>query len=308
MVEPLPVGLGAAEASIWVVVNPVAGGSRAIRAWAALKPQFEARVSNLRVVETVAPRHATEVAGQAVASGAGRVVVVGGDGTIQEVVAALCGSPVVLGVIPAGTGNDFSRTHGLPLDYGSALETALRGAPRRIDLGVVNGRPFINVGGVGFDAEVAGWVKRQKAWLKGPALYLSGVLTQLWAFSPQDLTYTIDGTDAHRERALLVSVGNGKYYGGGMMICPQADSTDGLLDVVVGGNLGKMECLALLPKLFRGLHLGHPKVKTFRGSRVRIDGPAGLTVHADGEPCSGLPAEFSVLPGALLVAMNDRTL
>jgi len=288
---------------VWVIVNPVAGGHRATQAWERLRTQVEQAVGECAVHFTVAPGHATDIAHSAVAAGVDRLLIFGGDGTIQEAVAALRQSAVILGVVPAGTGNDFSRTHGIPRDIGPALEIALTGTARAIDLGVVNGRTYINVAGVGFDAEVAAWAKYRSRRFSGPAVYLAGVLTQLWAYRPQLLTYSVDGAPARTEECLLIAVGNGRYYGGGMMICPEADATDGLLDVIVGGNLGRLETLRLLPKVFSGRHLGQPKVSMLRGRRVEIQGPATLTVHADGEPVGRLPAVFELAPASLWVAM-----
>lgn len=291
---------------VWVIVNPVAGGHRATQAWERLRSQVEQAVGDCAVHFTTGPGHATDIGRNAVAAGVERLLIFGGDGTIQEAVASLRYSKVVLGVIPAGTGNDFSRTHGIPRDVGRALEIALTGTPRAIDLGVVNGRTYINVAGVGFDAEVAAWAKSRSRRFGGPVVYLAGVLTQLWAYHPQMLTYAVDGAPSRTEQCLLISVGNGRYYGGGMMICPEADATDGLLDVIVGGNLGRLETLRLLPKVFTGRHLGQPKVSMLRGKRVEIQGPATLTVHADGEPVGRLPAVYELAPAALWVAMPDK--
>lgn len=287
---------------MWVIVNPIAGGNRARRVWERISDLAAAETTTLTLSETRAPGHATELAYSALADGAKRVIVVGGDGTLQEVVAALKGSAVVLGVVPAGTGNDFARTHRIPRDPRSALRVALGGSIKAIDLGVVNERIFINVAGVGFDAEVAAWAKYRSRRFGGPVVYLAGVFAQLWAYSPQLLKYAVDRQPALEERCILIAVGNGRYYGGGMMICPEADAADGLFDVVIGGDLGKLETLRLLPKVFGGRHLGQPKVKTARGERVEISGPGFLTVHADGEPAGRLPAVFEILPRALLVA------
>lgn len=295
---------GGRRGKVWVVVNPVAGGRRALEAWASLKAVVQAQVPDAEVYFTSGPGHASDIGRAAVAAGVDRVVVVGGDGTIQEVAAGIFGSGVILGSVPAGTGNDFSRTHLIPRDLTGALDVALNAEATAIDLGRVNGRPFINVGGVGFDAEVAAWTKHRTRLFGGPVLYLAGVLTQLWNYEPQLLSYAIDDGPVRTEHCLLISVGNGRYYGGGMMICPKADARDGILDVVVGGRLGKLETLRLLPKVFSGKHLGQPKVTEYWGRKIVVSGPAHLTVHADGEPVTKLPATFEVLPGALLVAMR----
>ncbi len=287
----------------WVLVNPVAGGTRALGAWRNIEPLVRERVSDLAVRQTEGPGHATVLAREAVAAGAKRIVIVGGDGTIQEAVAGLVRTDTVLGVIPAGTGNDFSRTHLIPRDHTAALEIALGTALRRVDVGTVNGRPYVNVGGVGFDAEVAAWTKHKTRFVTGPALYVAGVLTQLWAFSPQDLTYRIDDEPPRTERCLLIAVGNGRYYGGGMMMCPDASPNDGWLDIVIGGNLGKGETLRLLTKVFSGAHVTQPKVSQRRARRIEISGSERLSVQADGEPFSRLPALFELIPSSLTVAV-----
>ncbi len=287
----------------WVFVNPVAGGSRALGAWRHIRPRVEQSVSDLTVHFTEGPGHATELARAAVAAGAGRVVIVGGDGTIQEAVAGLIHTDTVLGVVPAGTGNDFSRTHLIPRDHDGALDVALGQAVRRVDVGAVNGKPYVNVGGVGFDAEVVAWTKHRTRWMTGPAIYVAGVLTQLWAFSPQDLTYQIDDDEPVTERCLMIAVGNGRFYGGGMMMCPDALPNDGWLDVVIGGNLGKGETLRLLTKVFSGAHINQPKVTQRRARKIAISGSNRLSVQADGEPLSRLPAVFELLPSSLTVAV-----
>jgi YegS/Rv2252/BmrU family lipid kinase len=290
------------DGDVQVIVNPVAGGHRALAAWRRLEPLARAHCPGLRVEQTIGPAHATTVARAAAASGVRRVVVVGGDGTIQEVVAGLLHTGIALGVVPAGTGNDFSRTHMIPRDHKQALAIAFGSHVRRVDVGLVNDRPYVNVAGVGFDAEVAAWTKYRTRMVSGPALYLAGVLTQLVAYRPQHLTISLDGNE-RRQQCLLVAVGVGRYYGGGMMICPKARPDDGELDVIIGGNLTKLETLGLLPRVFTGRHLDRPKVEHLRSRHVSIHGGPGLTVHADGEPIGRLPATFGLLAGALLVAV-----
>jgi YegS/Rv2252/BmrU family lipid kinase len=228
--------------------------------------------------------------------------VVGGDGTIQEVVPSLLGTETAVGVVPAGTGNDFSRTHHIPRDPHGALQLALRAPQRRFDVGFVNGRPFVNVAGVGFDAEVAAWCKHRTRVLSGPAIYVAGIFRHLFSYSPQVINFTLDG-EPFSERCLLLAVGNGRFYGGGMKMCPDAVPDDGVFDVCVGGNLGKLETLRLLPLVFSGRHVERPKVRTFHAKEVRVSSPASLSIHADGEPVGMLPAVFEILSGALLVAV-----
>lgn len=285
-----------------VLLNPIAGGHRAPASWRQVERAARAAWPGLEVLLTEGPGHATVLAREAVAAGAGRVVVVGGDGTIQETVAGLLHTGVPLAVIPAGTGNDFSRTHLIPRNLAQAMAVAAGGHTRKVDVGLVNGRPYVNIAGVGFDAEVAAWTKYRTRWLRGPWLYVAGVLSQLLLFRPQRMTVTLDGVP-QTQKCLLVAVGNGRYYGGGMMVCPSAEPDDGMLEVVVGGDLSKRETLVLLTKVFSGQHVGRPKVSRAAAQTVTIEGPAHLAVHADGEPVGTLPAEFSVLRSAIEVAV-----
>jgi YegS/Rv2252/BmrU family lipid kinase len=284
------------------IVNPIAGGGRARRIWARLQETALSRVRSAQVRFSERLGHPTELAAAAAQSGVARVVVVGGDGTVQEAVAGLLGSPTVLGVVPAGTGNDFSRTHLIPRQPELALGIALGDHVAHVDLGRVNGRPYVNVAGVGFDAEVAAWTRHRTRALTGPALYVAGIFAQLLWFSPKELRFSIDER-RFVQRCLVLAVGTGKYYGGGMMMCPRAEPADGWLDVCVAGDLGKLETLQMLPLVFSGRHLLRPKISYYRARTVTVESDARLAVHADGEPVGTLPAVFDLLPAALPVAV-----
>lgn len=292
---------GGRHPKLGVLVNPVAGAGRALRIWRSLASVATAPQGPWDVVFTEAPGHATVLAKQAVEGGVERLVVVGGDGTLQEAALALEGSRTVVGVIRAGTGNDFARTHLIPKDPEEALKIACTGGYIANDLGRVNGHLFVNVAGLGFDAEVAAWCHNRMR-SAGQMVYVVGVFAQLLRFSPQPLTVSLDG-EAFQRRCLLLAVGTGRYYGGGMMMCPEADPTDGLFDVCVGGDLGKLQTIQLLTMVFSGRHIGHPKISVYRARRIVVDSPAKLAIHADGEPVGSLPAEFALSPGRLLVAV-----
>lgn len=292
------------QPAIQILINPVAGGGRSLGIWRRIGPQAAEMHPGVRAEMTGGPGHATLLAKEAVAAGCGRVLIVGGDGTVQEAVAGLLGTDTAVGVIPAGTGNDFSRTHRIPRDPLAALKVAMGGPARRFDVGLVNGRPFVNVAGVGFDAEVAAWCKHRTRLLSGPAIYVAGIFRHLLSFSPQELSVSLDGRE-FTQRCLLLAVGNGRYYGGGMMMCPGAQPDDGLFDVCVGGNVGKLETLRLLPLVFSGRHVERPKVATYRARRVTVASSVPLSIHADGEPTGMLPAVFEIVQRALLVAVPD---
>jgi diacylglycerol kinase (ATP) len=286
---------------ICFIVNPAAGRSKAMATWKRVEP-FARSLGPLEVRFTEYPRHGTELARQAVADGFDRVAVVGGDGSINEVGNGLVNSSAALAVIPGGTGNDFARTVGIPHDAEAAVRLAFSGRTRPVDVGhFVGHHYFFNIAGSGFDAAVANTVHR--AWYKklgGTLPYIIAVLQTLVTYRPQPMTVEIDG-QSYARKALLVSIGNTQYTGGGMMMLPDAVCDDGLLDVVIGGNVTKLETLGLLPKIFTGRHKGHPKIEFFRGKHITISSEAELLVNVDGDISGALPATFEVLAGALLV-------
>ena len=232
--------------------------------------------------------------------GATRVISVGGDGTVHEIVNSIYGKGVELGVVPLGTGNDFARTIGTPLDPEQAARVALTGRTSAIDLGQVDGEIFMNVAGVGYDAEVAAEANRMGMLINGQITYITSLLKMLVKYRCADVTIDIDGR-AMSGRILLVAVGNGKYYGGGMKITPGAVIDDGVFEIVVAGDLTRLETLMTLPKVYTGRHIEHPKASTHTGRRVRIESRERLSVHADGEIVATTPVEFRILENALQV-------
>lgn len=304
-----------------VIVNPIAGNGRAH----GLQPRIEAwlreRALEARVMETRERGHAERLAAAAGDLGHERVVVVGGDGTIQEVVNGLLadgGSTAdarpSLGLVPGGTGNDLVRDLLLPLDPFSALVIALGATTRPIDIArATNGegtvRHFHAAGGVGFDGQVAHTMfGHGKPWQKGRVGYLITAFVELMRFRNREIAIRLDSdaeaTENHR-KCLLVAVANGAFYGGGMQICPGAEIADGLLDICVGGDLSRWEALRLLPGIYRAAHVGHPKVEFFRARSVALLGAADTLVHLDGEPFGSLPLQIDIVPHALHVAVGD---
>jgi diacylglycerol kinase (ATP) len=277
---------------VLAVVNPAAGGGRPGRVWAELSP------TGMECVRTERPGHATEIAREAAAGGYERVVAVGGDGTVSEVTAGLVGSETALGIVPCGTGNDFSRALGVPSRPSAALRLALGGSARPIDVGRIDiagrSRWFANVAGCGFDAEVVRRLRRGQSSL----VYLFGVLRTVTGYKPRRMRVEFDGRMVER-RAVGVAVANGPRYGAGLRIAPRASLDDGLFDVCVVGALGAAGILGLLPFLYLGAHARYPRVELFRARSVAIEGDAGC--QADGELVGDLPARFEVVPGALRV-------
>jgi diacylglycerol kinase (ATP) len=291
-----------------LVHNPTAGGGRA----AGLLPAVTER---LRSGGVEVDQHATrslEDARQAAHQVAGTVdmvVAVGGDGTVGACAAGLAdagpGARAALGVVPAGGGNDAARSLGLPLGdplAAAALLPTLRRRPA--DLALVGERSYLVVAGAGFDSEVNRVANQRLWWVKGRARYVGALLAELVVGRPAGFRLTLDG-EVHELKAWFVTVANCQSYGGGMRIAPDARLDDGLLDVVVVGDIGKPAFLATFPKVFSGRHLEHPAVSLHRARRVELEGDRALAVYADGEPSGSLPAIFAVQPAAIAVLAAD---
>jgi diacylglycerol kinase (ATP) len=282
------------------IVNPAAGRGRAMRVW----KMVHQRLTGVECVRTEGPGHARELAMESVSRGVERVLAVGGDGTVSEIAGGLAGTDIPLAIIPAGTGDDFSRALGVPTSPQAAAQLALEGSTRWVDLGQVRigeqCTAFVNVAGCGFDAEV---VRRTAAArrLGGRLPYLIGILRTLSVFRPRPMRLSIDGHVFGR-LALAVAVANGPRYGGGMPIAPTAEIDDGALDVCLIGDLNPVQILALLPRLYAGTHGGCRGVEFFRCHEVRVEplSVAEVSCQGDGELLGQIPAIFSIRPGGLL--------
>lgn len=291
----------------FVILNPVASRGRVLRVWPTLRPVLQQ--AGLQWDEAVAerPLHAWTLAEEAASRGHDLIVAVGGDGTVHEVINGLLrgqpSQPPALAIIPLGTANDFARALSLPLDPVTAAGIVLKGSARRVDLGQMNDRYYATISGVGFDAEVAALVNRWPRWVRGFPIYVAGILKTLASYRPVEARITIDGVSV-TERILLLAAGNTCWYGGGFAMCPHAGFDDGLLAVIYAKDLGTLETLALLPKVFSGKHLLHPKVVHMSARSVHVESAVPLAVHADGESVGHVPATFRIVPNALEVLVS----
>jgi len=292
-----------------LVFNPTAGKGRARRALALVTAFLDARRVPYDLHSTDAPGHATELA--AATPRGSTVVALGGDGTVHQVVKGLLrkGTPAdrtrgrVLGILPLGSGDDFAFSLGMDRqDLHGALERLVAGGTRNVDLAFVNGEPFLNAFGTGFDADVAQRVRTSPKFLPGLAGYLYSVFMTLAVLDCPPAQVRVDGLLVHDGPALLIGVQNGPRTGGSFLFAPAAVNDDGLLDVVIGDRLTRLGTVQLLPLVMRGQHVGHPAVALHRGRSLRIDWESARPGHADGEalPLSA-SYEVELLPAALTV-------
>ena len=287
-------------------MNPAAENGSTGRRWPELAHRAATLGLNGDALISTRPGELTELAREA-AGRADLLVAVGGDGTVNEIANGIAGLDVELAVIPRGTGWDFVRTYGIPRGFDGAVKVALGGRPREVDLGRARYRGwdgaereswFANIASAGMSGAVAKRTNESSKALGGKISYLWATLTVFARWRNDEVRVTVDG-ERRSGRMHDVVVANGRYFGGGMMICPDAEPDDGLLDVLLIGDLSKRDLLLTLPKTYRGRHLPHPKAELLRGKAVEVDAAEPLPVELDGEQPGTTPVQFDVVPQAL---------
>jgi len=295
----------AASDNLTLLVNPQAGHGRAMRT-----AELVAGMLRVRGIPVIVPALGSAAAMRGIAAEAVRradpgVVVVGGDGICHLAIQEIAGTNTALGIIPAGTGNDFAAALGLPGDVqraATAIADALESTKHRtVDLARCGRQWWASVLCAGFDSAVNDRANRMP-WPRGRRRYDLALLAEMARLRAVPMTLELDGRTVALE-ATLVAVGNTSTYGGGIPICPRADPQDGLLDVTVVGRISRWHLTRVTPTLRRGEHLAHPSVTTYRARSVSLHSNASpaVTAYADGEPISALPVTAICQPGALRV-------
>lgn len=292
-----------------LIVNPAAGGGRSRRVLEAALPLLRAHGVVADVAISTDGEQPAELARQAVAAGAELVVAVGGDGQARAVASGLLGTPAALGVLPAGSANDYARALGIPRrDVRGAVELLLGARRQAVDVVRVESAAgalhYLNVGGAGFDSVVSATADGIPI-LRGSLRYAVAVLRELPRFRAGSFRLVVDGS-ALELRAMVVVVANGASYGGGMHVAPRASLTSGLLELCIVGELSRLAFVRAFPSVYRGTHVGHPAVTMLSAHQVEISAEPAFELTGDGERLGRLPARFSVLPGALTAAVGRR--
>jgi diacylglycerol kinase (ATP) len=284
---------------IALLTNPTSGKGHGLRTAAIVRPRLTEAGFAVRELVGADADEALELAQQAVADGVESLVVVGGDGLVQLAVQALVGTDASLGIIPTGTGNDVARYLQLPRTNPQAAADVVVGSrTRRIDLARVGASHFVTVLAAGFDSKVN---ERANAMTRprGQLRYTLATLSELRVFEPLPYTLELDG-EVRQLEAMLVAVGNGPSFGGGLRITHGASLDDGWLDVVVIKTMSKLDLVRTYPKLFTGGHTTHPQYEHHRVRSVTVAAP-GIVAYADGERIGALPLTVDVAPLALKV-------
>ena len=277
------------------IVNPAAGQKNADQIIDSIKEVFAFSNSSFDFHVTTGPGNAISVAEYAAQNGADVVVAVGGDGTVNEVVNGLADNDAVLGVIPTGTGNDFAQAVDMPFEVKKASKQLLRGMTRTIDLGKVGDRLFINLVGVGFDGAVANLTNKNGKRVQGSLMYLISVLRTLFTYKTVPMKITLDD-QSFETNPMLVAVGIGPSYGGGINIVPQAVQDDGYFDVCVIDSISKPVGLYYLAQALRGNHEKLKKTNIYRSSYVKLESAKEIPFHVEGEVFYSDEIEFTITP------------
>jgi YegS/Rv2252/BmrU family lipid kinase len=271
----------------WVfIVNPRAGRGRPTRLLGRLKRMIRRYHLHAEVMVTDSPRSAVDLARNKADAGADYIVAVGGDGTINEVVNGLMRSErrkaIKMGILPLGGGNDLAKTLRIPTDWETAFHTLMQKRTSILDIGCFGDTFFINSLGIGFDAEVA--IQANKlGFLRGLPRYLAATLRALIRMKRRSFGVRL-ANDLFRDEFLLISVGNGRFCGGGFELTPHADPEDGLFDICLARSVSRWRLLSLLPKAIHGQHEGEPEVRFVRSPLLHVECLAHpLAVYYDGE-------------------------
>lgn len=288
-----------------VLTNPAAGHGNAARATAAAVARLQHRGIDAVEVVGADADDARRRLDAALQRGTDALVAVGGDGMIFDALQALAGSDTPLGIVAAGTGNDHARAYGLPIgDAAAAADIIADGWVQTVDLGrITDGdgavKWFGTVVAAGFDSLVSDRTNRMR-WPRGRARYYLAMLAELSRLRPLPFRLVFDDRDEIIADLTLAAVGNTGSYGGGMRICPDADPTDGLLDVTMVHATSRTRLVRLFPTVFAGTHVGLDRVTTARAASVRVECP-DVNAYADGEYACPMPIQVAAVPAGLRV-------
>lgn len=279
---------------IMFIINPVAGNGRGAELIPKIKIAMEQAQLDYGLKISSREGRVEVLADEAVKEGFTEIVAVGGDGTITEVMNGIFEKSVTMGIIPSGTGNDFIRSINIPSDSNAAIQSIVKGHTRDLDVGLVNGHPFLNVVSMGIDGNIIRDFEKIKTWIKGPSAYLVSTIKSIMMFKPFKVRIRINEETFNRD-IVLIAIGNGRYFGGGMEITPKAKLDDGLLDVCIVHAIARHRLLKFFPKVFTGSHLLVKDVEYRKCDSIEIENISGIIhVNSDGNLIDQNKAAISI--------------
>jgi diacylglycerol kinase (ATP) len=289
-----------------LIFNPTAGAGRSRKALETVERILKKHRKEYVIKTTEYKEHATALASDAVGKGYEGIISVGGDGTLHEVACGLKDTEEILGVIPAGTGNDYRDAIGVSADVAEALGTILAGHSRRMDIGLMsNGKSFINLVGTGFDVCVLKNTNRVRRVFTGGIAYILGIVMSLLGFKSVEIDITMDG-ERMKRTVLLIAVANGTCFGGGLRISPDSDTEDGLFNVVIINRIARPRILLELPKLKKGQIDKISVAEQFTCREIMVECKEAQPLDIDGEIACETPMTFTLKPKALRVFCPEK--
>ncbi len=279
------------------IINPAAGKGDAKQVIENIHKEMKRTNIEYTITISAYENHVEKISKKAVEEGHTDIVAVGGDGTVLEAFNGLFGKNVNLGIIPSGTGNDLVKMLNITKNVDESIKKIIRGKTRKIDIGKVNGRYFLNVVGIGIDGEIVEETKRVKKILSGSPAYIYSTFSTLIKYRAKNMIINIDGV-VFKRNALLVAIGNGKYCGGGMMLTPGAEIDNEEFQIVVIKKISKLKFALLFRKVFSGTHINENCVEVYQGKKIKISSAEDVKINADGNIIGNAPAEIELLAKA----------
>lgn len=305
-----------------VIVNPNAGSGKGKKDWDNISALLKEANLPFIVKFTEKKGHAILFTREGITDGFRKIITVGGDGTLNEVVNGvftngICPTnDISLALIPVGTGNDWGRMFGIPLDYKTAIKIISENKQMLHDIGLVSyfdgpekkNRYFINIAGLGFESVVVKRTNIQKdKGRSGKLIYLYNLLMSLLFYKNTRAEIVIDGKNNSAD-VFSINVGNGRYCGGGMRQTPDALPDDGVLDVTIINGMGKFEIIRNLKILYDGTILSHPKIEGYKCKNIKVTSDSVIYTEADGESLGHTPVEFSIIPASINIVYGTRVI
>ncbi|MEA3446088.1 MAG: diacylglycerol kinase family protein [Bacteroidota bacterium] len=300
-----------------IIINPAAGSGLGKKNWDNVRSLLKSKGISYTAYFTNDYESTINYCHEQIDLGARDFIVIGGDGTMNEIANSIFSQSDVdakdfsLSVIPVGTGNDWCRTFKIPFDYKKAIEIISKGNFMYQDVGKVSfyvgnekhSRYFVNVAGMGFDAFVAYKTNLKAGKGRGSAFsYLWNLLRSLFQYRSTDTNIRFDG-EKFANMVFSISIGIGKYNGGGMMQCPNAVPNDGLFDITIINKMNKLEIIRNIKRLYDGSHIDHPKIDSFRSRKIKLESEPPIKIEVDGEVCGNSPFEFEIVPQGLKIGV-----
>lgn len=285
-----------------LIYNPAAGRGKARRKVARVEERLRASGARVDCEPSTSPADLVKIAAESSRAGYDRIVICGGDGTLNLAIRELDLGRATLALIPAGSGDDFARVLGIPRQIDAACDVVLRGRVREVDVALANEIRYLGVAGFGFDSEVADYANRHVRFLRGSAVYLFAIFRVLPRFRPLQVRLSREGKMRY-ESIMFAAVGNSRQYGGGIRIVPDAMVDDRELDLCIVHETTRMQLLKTLPRAYTGTHVHSSFVETRRGRDFHFACEKPLPVYADGEPLTSLPVTFALAEQRLKIVV-----